>query len=323
MANIERLRLRTRMRNGARPSTQTTQAAAAVSLEREMETERSNAAATSTMNESEIARIEDAFAREQKRIGRRNATRQIALNIIGVSVFLAVWEVLPRSIDGLNLLLFPPPSGIIDALRDLLFSGELLSDALASIGRALGGFAVGGALGIMVGLLTAMVVPLRFMADPVLHGFRSIPAIALVPLAVVWFGIGEMSKIALITWGTFFPVWINTYLGARDVNPAFIRSAQSLGVGNTLLLLRIILPGALPLILAGLRQSLAIALVVMVAAELVGASVGLGQLIASAQQVFRIDYMFVGLLALGAIGFALDRLFVFVVNRLFPWYGRS
>jgi len=156
-----------------------------------------------------------------------------------------------------------------------------------------------------------------------LHGFRSIPAIALVPLAVVWFGIGEMSKIALITWGTFFPVWISTYLGARDVNPTLIRSARSLGVGHAGLLLRVILPGALPMILAGLRQSLAISLVVMVAAELVGATLGLGELIASAQQIFRIDRMFVGLLALGAIGFALDRLFVFVTQRLFPWYGRS
>jgi ABC-type nitrate/sulfonate/bicarbonate transport system permease component len=85
----------------------------------------------------------------------------------------------------------------------------------------------------------------------------------------------------------------------------------------------VILPGALPMILAGLRQSLAISLVVMVAAELVGATLGLGELIASAQQIFRIDRMFVGLLALGAIGFALDRLFVFVTQRLFPWYGRS
>ena len=276
-----------------------------------------------TMRDAEITQIEDAFARTQRDLARRSVRRQLILNVVGVVVFLAIWEILPRSIRGLNLLLFPPPSGIVDALRELLSSGELIWDALASVGRALGGFAVGSMLGIVIGLLTASVAPLRFMSDPVLHGFRSIPAIALVPLAVVWFGIGEMSKIALITWGTFFPVWISTYLGARDVNPTLIRSARSLGVGHAGLLLRVILPGALPMILAGLRQSLAISLVVMVAAELVGATLGLGELIASAQQIFRIDRMFVGLLALGAIGFALDRLFVFVTQRLFPWYGRS
>jgi ABC-type nitrate/sulfonate/bicarbonate transport system permease component len=295
----------------------------ATPAERDATPASARATVSSTMDETEIARVEEAFARTQRRISQKNATRQIVLNVVGVAIFLAIWEILPRSISGLNLLLFPPPSGIVDALRDLLSSGDLLWDAAASIARALGGFAVGGVLGILVGLLTARVAPLRFMSDPVLHGFRSIPAIALVPLAVVWFGIGEMSKIALITWGTFFPVWINTYLGARDVNPAFIRSAQSLGVGSASLLVRVILPGALPLILAGLRQSLAIALVVMVAAELVGASVGLGQLIASAQQIFRIDHMFVGLLALGAIGFALDHLFVLVAHHLFPWYGRT
>lgn len=321
MAKVERLQAPSHTARGVR-TTGGVAVEGTTSPESDMR-ERTSAASGSTMDDREIARIEEAFAREQRQISQRNATRQIVLNVIGVTIFLAIWEILPRSITGLNLLLFPPPSGIVDAMRDLLSSGQLLMDALASIGRALGGFAVGGVLGILVGLLTATVAPLRFMSDPVLHGFRSIPAIALVPLAVVWFGIGEMSKIALITWGTFFPVWINTYLGARDVNRAFIRSAQSLGVGKTSLLTRVILPGALPLILAGLRQSLAIALVVMVAAELVGASVGLGQLIASAQQIFRIDYMFVGLLALGAIGFALDRLFVFLVHRMFPWYGRS
>jgi ABC-type nitrate/sulfonate/bicarbonate transport system permease component len=275
------------------------------------------------MLDSRVTEIEDAFAARQRELRRRAATRQVVLNIVGIALFLAVWEVLPRAIPNVNLLLFPPPSGIVDALVDLARSGELLHHAAASVGRALAGFAVGGILGIAIGVLTAWLVPFRFMSDPVLHGFRSVPAIALVPLAIVWFGIGEVSKTALITWGTFFPTWINTYLGARDVNPIYLRSARSLGATRTHILLRIVLPGALPLILAGLRQSLAVALVVMVAAELVGASTGLGQLIATAQQLFRIDYMFVGLLTLGALGFALDRIFIVVVHRLFPWYGRT
>jgi ABC-type nitrate/sulfonate/bicarbonate transport system permease component len=249
--------------------------------------------------------------------------RQIALNVIGILLFFAAWEVLPRIIPGVNLLMFPPPSGIVDAFAQLLRSGELFEDAAVSVGRAVGGFLIGGSAGIVMGLLTARVLLLRHVSEPVLHGLRSVPSIALVPLAIIWFGIGETSKIALITWGAFFPVWINTFLGARDVSAVFVRSAESLGCRGWRMLFRIILPAALPLILAGLRQALTVALIIMVAAELIGARNGLGQLISSSHQLFRVDYMFVGLMALGAIGFCMDRIFATLVDRLFPWYGRT
>lgn len=270
----------------------------------------------------DIAAMEKQFLAEQQAARRRAFWRQLTFNILGVLAFLALWEALPRVIPGVNPLLIPPPSGIVDALLDLTRSGELLADSVASELRALAGFALGAILGVAMGLVTARLAPVRFLTDPILHGLRSIPTIAVVPLAIVWFGIGEVSKVALITWGAFFPIWINSYLGARDASPVLIRSAQSLGAGAMRVLLTVILPAASPLILAGLRQALAIAFIVMVAAELVGAATGLGQLIATAQQTFRIDYMFVGLLALGAIGFAFDRFFILVVTRLFPWYGK-
>jgi NitT/TauT family transport system permease protein/sulfonate transport system permease protein len=230
---------------------------------------------------------------------------------------------MPRLIPSVNLLMFPPPSGVIDALRDLVGSGELAEHAIVSVMRALSGFAIGGSGGIVIGLLTARVLPLRYLSDPVLHGLRSVPGIALVPLAIIWFGIGETSKIALITWGAFFPVWINSFLGARDVSTVLVRSAESLGCRGGRMLFRVVLPAALPLILAGLRQSLTVALIVMVAAELIGARNGLGQLISSSHQLFRVDYMFVGLLTLGAVGFSLDRVFAILLTWLFPWYGRN
>lgn len=253
----------------------------------------------------------------------RDFRNRIVLNVSGVLLFLALWETVPRMIPGLNLLMFPPPSGIVHALVDLVSSGEIFHHALVSTVRALSGFVVGSVLGIAIGLVTARVGLLRHLSDPVLHGMRSIPVIAMVPLAIIWFGIGEVSKLALITWGAFFPVWINAYLGVRDIHVVLIRSAQSLGAGRWFVLFRVMLPGALPLVIAGLRLSLTISLVVMVAAELVGASEGLGHLIANSHQFFRVDYMFVGLLTLGAIGFALDQVFVAVVTRAFPWYGRE
>ena len=278
----------------------------------------------STGTDDEERRIaEQEFLASLRRQRRRTVASQTLLNVAGVLVFALIWELLPRTIPGINQLMFPPPSGVIEAFLELCASGELVAHTLASLLRALAGFAFGSCAGIIAGLLVARILPLRHMSDPVLHGLRSIPAIALVPLAIVWFGIGEIAKIALITWAAFFPVWINTFLGARDVHIVLIRSAKSLGASPTRTLFTVILPAAAPLIFAGLRQALAVALVVMVAAELVGASTGLGQLIAMSHQLFRVDVMFVALLTLGAIGFALDRIFATLLHHLFPWYGRS
>jgi len=251
---------------------------------------------------------------------RRRRHRQIALNVLGVIIFLFVWEVTPRVIPDLNLLMFPPPSGVIETFITMVSSGELLIHIGYSLMRAALGFIVGAVLGILCGVLTGRMEAFRHLSDPVLQGMRAIPAIAFVPLAVAWFGLGEGAKIFLIAWGTFFPVWINTLVGVREIPSVFLRSAQSLGANERQILTHVVLPAALPFVIAGLRLATATALVVLVAAELVGASFGLGYLISFSHLVFRIDMMFVGLLTLGVVGFIVDRAFLFVIQRMFPWY---
>ena len=273
------------------------------------------------MAAEERAAIEQAFEIEQKRAARRRFRRQVALNVLGVILFLVVWEVAPRIVPGINVQMFPPPSNVVGTFGDMVLNGELAKHMLASLQRAALGFLIGSSLGIVVGLLTGQIAVLRNLSDPVLHGLRSIPGIAFVPLAIVWFGLGEMSKIALIGWGTFFPVWLNTFIGVRDVPNVLIRSAASLGCKGADLMFRVVLPSAMPFILAGLRQATATAFVMLVAAELVGASSGLGFLISFSHLVFRVDMMFVGLIALGALGFAADRIFIALLPRVFPWYG--
>lgn len=162
---------------------------------------------------------------------------------------------------------------------------------------------------------------LHGLINPLVQMFRAVPALAFVPLAIFWFGIGEVSKIFLIFWGVLFPVWVNTYLGVRDTNPLLGRAAASLGARGWRMLLFVVLPGALPFILAGLRISLSVAMVLLVAAELAGAMFGVGYLIQMSQQVFRVDQMFVGLISLGVMGFGADFLFNRAVARLLPWYG--
>ena len=268
-----------------------------------------------------LTRIEERFERDLLRSRRRRRIRRLLLNVAGVILFLIVWEIAPRVVPGVNLQMFPPPSGVVGTLWDLVASGELAGHAWSSLKRAIFGFVLGSSAGVFVGLLTGRLALLRDLSDPVLHSLRSIPSIAFVPLAIVWFGLGETPKVALITWGTFFPVWVNTFIGVRDVPSIYVRSAASLGASQTGIMLQVVLPAALPFIIAGLRQATAVAFVILVAAELVGASSGLGYLISFSHLVFRVDMMFVGLMALGALGFLADALFAAALDKIFPWYG--
>lgn len=267
--------------------------------------------------------LEEVFVAELRSEKRRHRLSLISLNLLGIVLFLIAWELLPRVVPNVNILMFPPPSSVVGELIPLITSGELASNIFISLQRAMAGFALATVLGIAAGLLTARIRPLQHITDPVLQGFRSIPVIALVPLSLIWFGIGEASKIALITWGAFFPIWIATFIGVRDVHPVYLRSAASLGAGPLQAMIYVILPSALPLILAGLRQALAIALIVLVAAEIAGARGGVAYMVAISHQLFRVDIMFIGLAVLGALGFLLDRIFVAVTRKLFPWYGQD
>jgi ABC-type nitrate/sulfonate/bicarbonate transport system permease component len=264
--------------------------------------------------------IERQFAARLRLEKRWNSIINITLNIAGVIVFLVLWEFVPRIVPGMNIQMFPPPSVVLESAWPMILSGELLKNIAVSVERALAGFLIASVLAIVVGVMTARLRILRHLSEPLLHGFRSIPVIALVPLSILWFGIGETSKIALIVCGAFFPVWINTFIGVRDVHPIYLRSAACLGARTWQTMLLVVLPAALPMILAGLRQAIAIALVVLVAAELSGATLGVAHMMSLGYQLFKVDVMFIGLFVLGALGFLADRLFVWLVRRLFPWY---
>lgn len=251
---------------------------------------------------------------------RRAAISTFVLNIAGVCLFVAVWEVISRTGLAINPVLFPPPSKVIVTAVPMTLSGEIPYNILISLQRAVTGFALASVLAIAVGLLTARVKVLRDLTEPLLHGFRSLPVIALVPMSVLWMGIGEQAKVVLVMLGAFFPIWIGTFIGVRDVHPVYLRSAACLGAGRLQSLLLVVLPAALPLILAGMRQGIAISLIVLVAAELAGATAGVAYMMSMGHQLFRVDIMFAGLFLLGAMGFAADRIFVAACRKLFPWY---
>lgn len=247
-------------------------------------------------------------------------SRNTIAGIVGTLAFFGAWEALSRS--GLvNNVMLPAPSTIVQAGWSLIVDGELPRHLGASLLRAAVGFVAGSVLAVLVGVAMAQLPLLHGTINPLVQMFRAVPSLAFVPLAIFWFGIGEASKIFLIAWGVFFPVWVNTYIGVRDTSPLLGRAAASLGARGWRNFAYVVIPGALPFIIAGLRVSLSVALVVLVAAELAGAAFGVGYLIQMSQQVFRVDQMFVGLIVLGAMGFTADLLFERTVRRLLPWYG--
>jgi len=266
------------------------------------------------------ATIAERFQQAHRRQTPAKRRQRLLLNLAGIALFLLAWEAVPYLFPWMNPALFPPPSRVLQAALPLIASGELASHIIASLSRAAAGFSIALVLGISAGIVTARVEALHHLSEPVLHGFRSVPSLAVVPLAVLWFGIGELPKIALIAWGAFFPIWITTFIGVRDTNIVYLRSAAALGAGRVRTLFQVILPAALPFILAGVRQAIAVSLIVLVAAELSGSTRGIAYMMSLGHQLFQVEIMFIGLVLLGAFGFVADRLFVWVVKRLFPWY---
>jgi len=254
----------------------------------------------------------------KKRFGRKFV---IAFKgLVGFALFLCTWEAISRSPIG-NQVLFPHPSAVLPTLIDMIASGELVQDVVASGRRVLLGFLAGAFPAVLLGILTGRSPGWSAYLDPLLQTLRSIPALALVPFGVFWFGIGETTKIVLVAWTVFFPVWVNTDAGIRNVSPLLTRAAASLGARGWRMLFLVHLPTALPYILTGLKVSLSAGIATLVAAELAGATLGVGYLIQVSQQVYRVDIMFVGLAALGVGNWLLVATLDWTIARCAPWYG--
>lgn len=200
--------------------------------------------------------------------------------------------------------------------------GRLIKDSLASVSRALAGFAFGSVIAILCGLLTGRSERIRKSLGKIISVLRPVPAISIVPLVIVWFGLGELSKVFTVFWGVFFPVWVNTHVGVGSVNIEHAWAAQSLGAKRGTVLFEVVLPGAATSIFAGMRAGISLAFICLVAAEMAGASSGLGFRVTISHLTFRVDEMIAAIAALGLLGALADKCFMLVVHKLFPWYSR-
>ena len=240
------------------------------------------------------------------------------LTITTFIIFLLLWEFISKS-GFFNINLFPPPTNVFRAFLESLVTGEFFSDISVSLIRAIFGFAIGSMIGICLGILTGRITIFRLTIGQIAHFLRNIPSIAFVPLAIIWFGIGEASKILLVMWGVIFPVWISTHQGMINVERYHVWAIKSLGANKIQTLKEVILPSSIPFIVSGMRIGIAIAFITLVAAEMAGAFSGVGYRILTSHLVFRVDKMLLGIVTLGIMGLIADRFYVIAIKKIFPW----
>jgi ABC-type nitrate/sulfonate/bicarbonate transport system permease component len=237
----------------------------------------------------------------------RAAVHGVGIYLVGFASLFLIWHA--ASVWLLNSVLFPPPWKVFLKAIELAQDGTLWEEASASLARIASGFVGGSLIGIPVGLAIGSFRLVRRLLEPYTEFLRFIPATALITVAVIWFGIGEGSKIFLIIYTTVFIVIINTAAGVSAVPPNKIRAARSLGAGPAQVFFFVALPATVPYILTGMRLAMANSFVTIIAAELVAANNGLGRMIWDSRMYMLVDQIFVALLVLGLLGFTADRLF--------------
>jgi NitT/TauT family transport system permease protein len=225
--------------------------------------------------------------------------------LVGVGVLAVIWELFPR-LGVVDAYFLPPLHVVLQAWWQMVLDGELWRHLRASLVRSGAGFSIATALAIPMGAAIAWYRPVREVLTPPLEVFRNTAALALLPAFTLILGIGETSKIAIVTYACFFPILLSTITGVATVDPQLLRSARVLGLSPVATFRKVVFPAAVPTIFTGIRISGAAAILVLIAAELIGATAGLGFLINYAQFNFLIPQMYAAILTTSALGLAIN-----------------
>ncbi len=244
---------------------------------------------------------------------RHSIPYALALLAIGSVWQIAVW------VSQANVAILPPPLLTLTTLWELILSGELAKHTMASLSRVVSAWGLSVLVAVPLGLVMARSKAAERLLDPVIELFRPISPLAWIPLAILWFGIGETGKIFIIFVATFFPIVLNTVSGVKGVDPVLIRAGRVLGCNNEATLFwRVILPAAMPTIIVGLRIAFGTGWAAIIAAELVAAQSGLGYLIADGMEILRSDLVLAGMIAIGVLGVLIDSVFRIIGNQ-YDW----
>lgn len=239
--------------------------------------------------------------------------------------FFAVWVALLTALEllvrtGVHTGLFlPAPSTVAIALGQMIGNGTLAGHLLSTLSRIAAGLLGGASIGVLLGLAMGTSRRLRRVVDPVVAALHPIPRLAFFPLLIVVFGVGESSKLAAVALGAFFPMLLNTVAGVRGMNPVHLELARNYGATRRQMFLHVLLPGAMPLMLTGLRLSSNTAFHSTIGVEMVGSRTGIGAMLWLSWQTFRIDHLYAILVVIAVIGIGLATLIRWVTYRSAPW----
>ena len=252
-----------------------------------------------------------------RRIGiHMNANRRRAASVI---VFLGLWELVVR-LGLVPSFLLSAPSQVAVAMFEMLRDGTLIANIDASMTRVLAGYALALVVGVGLGAIMGWFRWIDDFVDPIIELFRPVSPLAILPLSILWLGIGEASKIFVVFYGCIFPILLNTYAGVRSVPKSSVEAALTMGASPGEMMRHVVLFHSLPMIMTGARISFAVGMIVIIASEMVAASQGLGYMILTAQQTFNTIELYVGIVTIAVIGFAGDRVLRFLRKKLCPWH---
>jgi ABC-type nitrate/sulfonate/bicarbonate transport system permease component len=244
--------------------------------------------------------------------------QRFLLAVISIAGTVCLWQ-LVSAMGWINQVLLPPPMEVIGSFISSISDGSLLENIVASFSRVVEGFLLAVIVAVPLGIAMGMSRVVFGLFDPLLELLRPIPPIAVIPLTILWFGIGELSKALLIAYGAFFPILVNTMAGFREVERVHVHAAQALGANRYHIFRDVVLRSALPFIIVGARLGMGMAFIILVAAELIASSAGLGFMINDARYNFRTDQMFVGMACIGVLGFMLNMVLLKIERRLVKW----
>lgn len=235
---------------------------------------------------------------------------------------LCVWE-LAAHFKVIDARFFPPPSSIVHQFGALIASGELATNVMASLKRLGLGMLLGGIPALFLGLAMGISRPLRAAVDPLISATYPIPKSAVLPLVLLIFGLGELSKVVMVALGAFYPIVINTVVGVANIDRIYLDVGQNYRANRWQVFRTIALPGALPSIMAGVKLAVGMGLILIAISEMVAASDGIGYMIWNAWQVLTVDTMYVGLLVIAVLGFLFSIALDEIEHRLIPWKAKA
>jgi len=258
----------------------------------------------------------DSSARRLSRQGRN--FRSLAPLLLPFAL-LAAWE-FAADVGLIAQRVLPAPSSVAVALWRTLEDGSLVEAITTSSARAIKGLAIGGILGFSLGVVNGLWRPAELLLDSTLQMLRNVPHLAIIPMVILWFGIGEEAKVFLVALGVLFPVYLNTYHGVRTIDPALPEMGRVYGLGTSALIWRVVLPGALPSVFVGLRYGLGIMWLTLIVAETISASSGVGYMTMNAREFLQTDVVLLGIIVYALLGKASDIVAKLLERATLAWH---